>query len=254
MHILTRILHQFNMQDSKKGFLPMSHGITLSKKQCPSTPYEQERMSVIPYALAIGSILYIVLCTCLDASYALSVTSRYQSNYGEAHWKIVKNILKYLRRTKEVFLVVGGEEELVVTGYTYASFQTDTDDSKSQSDFMFCLNGGAVSWKSSKQDIVLDSMIEPEYIAASEAAKEVVLIKKFVSELGVVPSSSSPIDLYCDISRVIMQAKEPRSHKKVKLVLRRYHLIRKIINQGDVKVCKVHTDQNFVDLLTKPLP
>jgi len=65
-----------------------------------------------------------------DVSYALSVTSRYQSNRGENNWTAVKNILKYLRRTKDMFLVYGGEE-LVVTGYTDASFQTDKDDSKS---------------------------------------------------------------------------------------------------------------------------
>ena len=61
------------------------------------------------------------------------------------------------------------EEELVVTGYADASFQTDKYDSKSQSGFMFKVNGGAVSWKSSKQDMVADSRIEAEYIAASEA-------------------------------------------------------------------------------------
>ena len=57
----------------------------------------------------------------------------------------MKNILKYLRRTKNVFLVYGGEDELVVTGYTDASFQTDKDDSKSQSGYVFTINGDAVS-------------------------------------------------------------------------------------------------------------
>jgi hypothetical protein len=99
-------------------------------------------MRVIPYALAIGSIMHVMLFTHPDVSYALSSMNMYQSNYGEAHWTIVKNILKYLRRTKEAFLVFGGEEEVVVIGYTDASFQTDTDDSKSQSSFVFCLNGG----------------------------------------------------------------------------------------------------------------
>jgi hypothetical protein len=100
---------------------------------------------VIPYALAIRSIMYAMLCTHPDVSYAPSATSRYQSNYGESHWTIVKNTLKYLRRTKKVFLVFGGEKELVVKGYSDASFQTDADDSKLQSSFVFCLNGGAVS-------------------------------------------------------------------------------------------------------------
>ena len=59
----------------------------------------------------------------------------------------------------------GGEEELVINGYSDAAFQTDQDDSRSQSGFVFCLNGGAVSWKSSKQDTVADSTTESDYIA-----------------------------------------------------------------------------------------
>src|SRR6266540_3176723 len=135
-----KVLNRFNMNDSKKGFIPMSHGVTLSKTQCALSPDEQERMSGVPYASVIGSIMYAMLCTRPDVSYALSVTNRYQSNPGEGHWVAVKNILKYLRRTKELFLVYGGAEELIVSGYTDASFQTDKDDSKSQSGFVISLN------------------------------------------------------------------------------------------------------------------
>jgi hypothetical protein len=85
-----------------------------------------------------------MLCTHLDVSYALSAMSKYQLDYGETHLTVVKNILKYLRRSKKVFLVFGGEEDLVLTSYTDDSFQTYTDDSKSQSSFVFCLNGGVV--------------------------------------------------------------------------------------------------------------
>ena len=80
-------------------------------------------MSKIAYAFVIGSIMYAILCTRPDVSYALSITSRYQSDLGKSHWTIVKNILKYLRRTKDAFLLYGGkEDELVVNGYTDASF------------------------------------------------------------------------------------------------------------------------------------
>ena len=137
--------------------MPISHGISLSKTQCPVTQDERDCMSKIPYASAIGSIMYAMLCTRPDVSYALSTTSRYQSDPGEIHWTTVKNILKYLRRTKDTFLLYGGQEdELVVNGYTDASFQTDKDDFRSQSGYVFCLNGGAVSWRSSKQDTVAD--------------------------------------------------------------------------------------------------
>jgi hypothetical protein len=93
--------------------------------------------------------------------------------------------------------------------------------------------------------------MEAEYIAASEAAKEAVWIRKFVSKLGVVPSASSPMDLYCDNSGAIAQAKEPRSHQKSKHILR--YLICEIIDRGDTKIGKVHADLNIADPLTKAL-
>ena len=133
------------MEEAKKGFLPMSQGIHLSKTQCPLTTDEREHMSRIPYASAIGSIMYAMICTHSDISYAHSVTRRYQSDPGEGHLTVVKNVFKYLRRTKDMFLVYGGEEEHVVTCYTDASFQTYQDDSKSQSGYVFMINNGAVS-------------------------------------------------------------------------------------------------------------
>ena len=170
-------------------------------------------MDKIPYASAIGSIMYAMLCTRPDVSYALSMTSRFQSDPGECHWIAVKNILKYLRRTKDIFLIYGGQEgELVIRGYTDVGFQYDLDDFRSQSGFVFCLNRGAVSWRSSKQDTMADSTTEAEYIAASDATKEAVWIKNFVFRLGVVPSITNPEDVYCDNNGAIAQAKEPRSH------------------------------------------
>src|SRR3954466_11660909 len=99
-----------------------------------------------PYALAIGSIMYAMLCTRPDLALAISMTNRYQSNPGMIHWTVVKNIMKYLRRTKDLFLVYGGcEEELAVKGYVDASLRSDKDDSKSQTGYVFMLNGGAIS-------------------------------------------------------------------------------------------------------------
>ncbi|TYK29893.1 to reverse transcriptase (Pfam: rvt.hmm, score 19.29) [Cucumis melo var. makuwa] len=82
------------MQDSKGGFLPMAHGMSLCKNQCPKTQDERERMQKILYASAMGSIMYAKLCTRPDVSCSLSLTSRYKSDLGEAHWTIVKHILK----------------------------------------------------------------------------------------------------------------------------------------------------------------
>ncbi|KAL0451188.1 UNVERIFIED_CONTAM: hypothetical protein Slati_1096900 [Sesamum latifolium] len=96
----------------------MRHGIKLSKKQSPKT---DEELKNIPYASTVESIQYAVQCTRPDVAYALSVTSRYQSCAGEAHWGAVKSILKYLKRTKDIFLIYGGGE-LILEGYSDASF------------------------------------------------------------------------------------------------------------------------------------
>ncbi|KAL0406247.1 UNVERIFIED_CONTAM: Retrovirus-related Pol polyprotein from transposon TNT 1-94 [Sesamum latifolium] len=84
-------------------------------------------MSDIPYASAVGSIQYAVQCTRPDVAYALSVTSRYQACAGEAHWSTVKSILKYLRRTKDMFLIYGGGELILKAIATLASNRTMID-------------------------------------------------------------------------------------------------------------------------------
>ncbi len=254
---IDKVLKRFRMENAKKGLLPMSHGSVLSKNQCPKTTDERAQMTKIPYASAIGSIMYAMICTRPDVSFALSVSSRYQSDPGMGHWTGVKNTLKYLNRTKEMFLVYGGDggdEELIVKGYTDAGFITDPDDSKAQSGYVFTLNGGAVSWKSSKQNTVADSTTEEEYVMALEAAKEGFWIKKFITELGVVPTALDPVEIYCDNSSAVALAKDPRSHQKSKHIERKYHLIRDYVDKGYVKVCKIHTDLNVSDPMTKPLP
>ena len=142
--------------------------------------------------------MYAMLCTRPDVCLAISLAGRYQSNLGVDHRTVVKNILKYLKRTKDMFLVYGGDKELAVNVYTDESFDTDPDDSKSQTRYVFILNGGAVSWCSSKQSVVAGSTCEAEYIAASEAANDGVWMKMFISDLGVIPSASSPMKIFCD--------------------------------------------------------
>ncbi|KAL0394430.1 UNVERIFIED_CONTAM: Retrovirus-related Pol polyprotein from transposon TNT 1-94 [Sesamum latifolium] len=127
---IEKVLKRCKMENSKRGFIPMRHRIKLSKKQSPKTGEELKRMSDIPYASAVGSIQYAVQCTRPDVAYALSVTSRYQSCAREAHGSAVKTILKYLKMTKDMFLIYGGGE-LILEGYSDASFQSDNNDAKS---------------------------------------------------------------------------------------------------------------------------
>src|SRR4030043_1292207 len=193
-------------------------------------------MKVIPYAFSIGSIMYAMMCTRPDVCLAICLAGRYQSNPGVDHWTAVKNILKYLKRTNDMFLVYGGDEELVVKGYVDASFDTDPDDSMSQTRYVFILNGGAVSWCSSKQSVVAGSTCEAEYIADSEAANEGVWMKEFISDLGVIPSASGPMKIYCDNTGAIALVKESKLNKRTKHIKRHLNSIRDQVKEGDIEI------------------
>ncbi|GJT23826.1 retrotransposon protein, putative, ty1-copia subclass [Tanacetum coccineum] len=171
---MDKILKRYKMDNSKRGHIPMQERLDLNKSQGAQTPKE---------------------------------------NPGEPHWTAVKNILKYLRNTKDMFLVYGGNPstELRVECYCDAGFETDRDDTKSQTGYVFVLNGGAVDWKSSKQSTTAMSATESEYIAASEAAMEAVWIRKFISGLGIVPTINEPLNMYCDNSAAVHYANETRS-------------------------------------------
>ncbi|GJV81369.1 hypothetical protein Tco_1517239 [Tanacetum coccineum] len=104
-----------------------------------------------------------------------------QEYADEGHWTTVKNIIKYLRNTKD---------------------------------------RGAVTWKSSKQDTVADSTCESEYIASCEASKEAIWMKNFIGDLRVVPTLQDPIEIFCDNERAVALTKEPKDHEKSKHIER----------------------------------
>ncbi|GJY41587.1 hypothetical protein Tco_0428857 [Tanacetum coccineum] len=166
------------MDTSKHGTIPIQPNVDLRKSQGPSTPAKVKRMKGIPYASAVGFIMYNVRCTRPDVAFSQNLTSRYQQNPGKSHWTAVKNILKYLRNTKDMFLVYGGDSttELDVTCYTDAT----------------------------------------EYIAAAEAAMEAIWIRKFIFRLGFVPIIDKHMDMYCDNTSAITIADEPSVQKGAK--------------------------------------
>ena len=95
--------------------------------------------------------------------------------------------------------------------------------------------------------------MEAEYIAASEVAKEAVWLKNFLSDMEVIPNMDKPITLYCDNNGVITNSKEPHNYKRQKHIEKKYHLIREIVNRGDVIVTKILMLDNLADQFTKIL-
>ncbi|GJZ86920.1 retrotransposon protein, putative, ty1-copia subclass [Tanacetum coccineum] len=159
--------------------------------------------------------------------------------------------------TKDMVLVYGDkpEDELKVSCYANASFQTDKDDTKSQTGYVFVLNGETVDWKSAKKSTTAMSSTEVEYIAAAEALMEAVWMRKFINGLGgVMPSNKRPIKMLCDNEPTLAIAGDPRILKGARHFQRKYHYIREVIQRGEIVLKKVHTYDNVVNLFTKPMP
>ncbi|GJS00465.1 retrotransposon protein, putative, ty1-copia subclass [Tanacetum coccineum] len=77
---MDKILKRYKMDNSKRGHIPMQERLDLNKTQGASTPKEVKRMQNIPYASAVGSIMYVVRCTRPDVAFAQNITSRFQQN------------------------------------------------------------------------------------------------------------------------------------------------------------------------------
>nr|GEZ64692.1 hypothetical protein [Tanacetum cinerariifolium] len=176
---LNRYLNEerYCMENSKRGSIPMQEKLKLSKSQGASTPAELKCMQNVPYASAVGSIMY-------------------------------------------------------ANGY------------------VFVQNGGAVDWKSAKQSVFATSSAEAEYIAAFDSFKEAAWVRKFIYGLGVVSTIEEPISMYCDNTGAIAIANESGITRH--FCAKAYYL-REVIEYGDVKIEKVHTNDNLANPFTKAL-
>ena len=208
---IDKVLERFSMQNSKKGLLHFRHGVPLSDDQRPKTHEEENMMRQVPYASVIGSLMYVMLCTRPNICYSVGMVNRYQLNPRPKHWQAVKHILKYFRRMRDYMLVYRCED-LILIGYTDSEFQLDLDFKKFTLGCVFTLGGGAITWRSVKQSCIADSIMEVKYVAACEVAKEVVWLKKFLSNLGVVRMKQVLITLFCDNNGAVAQSKDPRNH------------------------------------------
>ncbi|KAH9689341.1 Integrase catalytic domain-containing protein [Citrus sinensis] len=180
---LKKILRRFNMQDCKSISTPLPVNFKLSSSMCPSNEAERKEMSRVPYASAVGSLMFAMICTRPDIAQAVGAVSRYMANPGGEHWIAVKRILRYIRGTSYVALCYGGSE-FTVRGYVDSDFAGDLDKRKSTTGYVFTLAGAAISWVSKLQTVVALSTTEAEYMAATQACKEAIWIQRFLEELG----------------------------------------------------------------------
>uniref|UniRef100_A0A2N9HK67 Reverse transcriptase Ty1/copia-type domain-containing protein n=1 Tax=Fagus sylvatica TaxID=28930 RepID=A0A2N9HK67_FAGSY len=173
---IERVLERFNMKHAKLVSTPLGGHFKLSKKSCPSSNKEKENMASIPYSSAVGSLMYAMVCTRPDIAHAVGVVS---------------------------------SSKPVLEGYTNADMAGDLDGRKSTSRFLFTFVGGAVSWQPKLQKCVSLSTTEAEYIAATEAGKEMLWMKRFLQDLGL---KQDEYVVHCDSQSALDLSKNSTYH------------------------------------------
>lgn len=247
---IEKVLERFDMSNSKPVSTPLAKHFILTAEQSPKSAEELKDMAEVPYASAVGCLMYAMVCTRPDLAQAVSQVSKYMSNPGRRHWDAVKWILRYLRGTSDYGLMFGGEVQDSVIGFVDSDYGGDLDNSRSTTGYVFTLAGAPICWRSVQQGIVAMSTTEAEYMALGEAAKEAVWVQGLVSELGV---DQEGVQLHCDSQSALCLAKNQVYHGRTKHIRIRFHKIRELAASGEVLLEKVHTSENPADMLTKPV-
>ncbi|GJT67397.1 hypothetical protein Tco_1018877 [Tanacetum coccineum] len=162
-------------------------------------------MSRIPYASAVRSLMYVMVCTRPDVAHAMSVVSWYMAHPGKEHWNAVKCIFCYLKGTSDVDLIYGGDHEYLVAGYSYSNYVTDLDARRSLTGYVFTIGNSVVSWKATLQPLVTLSTTKAEYMTLTEVAKEGIWLEGLVEDLGIPQDQAT---VFCDTMSVICLAKD----------------------------------------------
>ncbi|KAH9650187.1 hypothetical protein KPL70_026271 [Citrus sinensis] len=248
-----KIVKTFGMSTCKSVITPLASHFKLSNLQCAKTDDERREMEKFPYANAVGCMMYAMVLTRPDISYALSIVSRYMATPRKEHWQAVKWILRYPSGTDRIGLLYGRSEGRCdgLWGYVDSDFAGDNDRRRSLIGYLFMLNGCIISWKASLQHVVALSTTEAEYTAATEAVKEALWLKGMIEELGV---SQKTVEVHCDSSSAIYLSKNPTHYERTKHIDVKLHFIRNEVSKGVIKMVKVHTDDNPADILTKVVP
>ena len=169
------------------------------------------------------------------------------NNPGKEHWEAIKWILRYLVGTVDTGLYYGGSK-IKLQGYVDSDLAGDIDSRRSTTGYVFTLGSAAVSWVSQLQKIVSISTTEAEYVAATEACKEMVWMQGFMEELG---KKQADCKLYSDSQSTIHLAKNSAFHSRTKHIDIRYYFICSLLEDGSIALKNIHTSENPADILTK---
>ena len=248
-YYIKRVLQRFQMEKAKVVSTPLATHFKLSSIQSPSSEVENLDMQWVPYTSAVGSLMYAMVCTRPDIAHVVGTVSRFLSNPGREHWNAVKWILRYLHGIVDMRLCFGGDKPTLL-GYLYSDMAGDIDSRRFTLGYLIKFAGGVVTWQSKLQKCVALSTTEAEFIAITEACKELLWVKKFFQELGFVQDKYL---LFVDSRSVIHLGKNSTFHSRSKHIDVRYHWIRDALDAKLLELAKIHTNDNDADMMTKAL-
>jgi hypothetical protein len=253
------VLERFNMADCNSRSTPMEPGLKLG----PLKPGEEG--ADVPYAALCGSLNYFAQGTRPDMAFAHAALSRHmaEGHHGKAHWEAGKHCLKYLQGSADLALQLGGDEPVLLQGWTDASWgdvefldeQDRLRGSKSSLGWMFTLGaaGGPVEWGAKHTGVTDLSTCEAEYYALEEAIKRTLWLRELLAELGC--PQEKPTVIHCDNNSAIKIMKEPGVQPgRTRHMQRAVDLLLDHEIGGAVVLKQVNTEDNPADIFTKALP
>jgi hypothetical protein len=245
------IIKRFGLEKAHTEPIPMQHNLKLSKSMSPTKPEDIEKSNKFSYREIVGSLMYLMISTRPDISYAVGQLAMFLNCYGREHHAAALHLLKYIKGTRDLGITYSPDSSLEVFGYSDADWASNIDTRRSTTGYVFYAAGGPVSWKSKVQPTVALSSTEAEYMALTSCAQEAMSLKQLQKEFLV--TSLLPTLIYEDNQGAIAMSINPVMHKTSKHISIRQHFIREKVQDEDVRLEYCRTEDMFADALTKPL-
>lgn len=245
---ISEILNRFEMTDCKPVSTPVDQHTKLTK---PTEDHNQVEFTHLPYRELVGALTYLSVTTRPDLSFAVSYLGQFNNCYNRTHWTAAKRVLRYLKGTPDCGISYYSNQE-PLKGYVDADWGNCGVDRRSYTGYVFLLGGGPVTWDSRKQKTVALSTTEAEYMALSEAVKEAIYLRRFLTESGYEDVAN--VNLHMDNASALKLAQNPTFHNRSKHIDIRFHFVRDALKEKKLTIHHVSSEDMLADVMTKGLP
>lgn len=199
---ILNFLKKFGMQNCNPLNTPLDINIDIANIKT-NVEYDDSEILDVPYRELVGNLISLANVTRPDIAFAANVLSRFCTTPKKIHWKMAKRILRYLKGTAEYSIKYVKEKDDLI-GYVDSDWAGDTSDRRSCTGYVMFLSGGPVNWNSKKQKTVALSTMEAEYMALSEARKEIIYLRNLLNYMKVYEVLERPTTIYCDKQSRVM--------------------------------------------------